>query len=188
MDNQQALKLIKVLVAAYPRQEMREDTIKVYVSTLSDLDYKATEKSIMKHIRTSKWFPTIAEIREDVAEALHEIPSLEDAMTTLKQASGAGNYALMCSNDILKQAVDTVGWQKLTHSEFPDPLYRQVKDAYAKLRGKHLEKLINSPGLGYEPQLALGRHVFGDEYKYEQREKPAAGAIDWLDDDEEESE
>lgn len=145
--------LIKTLVSAYPRQELKEDTIKTYVHFLKDLDFKLAERVIAQHIRTQKWLPTIAEIREAGAEAVHYLPTTEQAMAIVREASRHGSYRMVAENELLSQAVDTVGWQRLVSSECSDPLFRQIKEAYDRLRVRELHRLTALPQVG---QLELG--------------------------------
>lgn len=67
MTESEALKTIAVLKAAYPRQEIQEETLRIYLAELIDLDYDLIGKAARTHIRTSQWFPTIAELRAGVA-------------------------------------------------------------------------------------------------------------------------
>jgi len=54
------------LLRAYPRQELRKGTLDEYWKGLQDLDFKATDLAIDVWVRASKWFPTIADLREIV--------------------------------------------------------------------------------------------------------------------------
>ena len=62
MNNQQALKLLKILQAAYPRQELPQDSVVLYTKMLLPLDYQEMERTVMRHIQTQKWFPTVSEL------------------------------------------------------------------------------------------------------------------------------
>lgn len=156
------MKLVAILEAAYPRQELREETIEVYASFLLDIDYKVAEKAIQAHIRSERWFPTIAEIREACVEQVYKIPTTEQAMSIIREAVRTNNYKLISQNEILKQAVATVGFEKIGYSEYPEPLYNQVKEAYEELRKLQIKKLKNTPAIGMlgitreKPKIAVG--------------------------------
>lgn len=160
MTQEQALMLIKILTSAYPRQELREDTIKTYVYYLQDLDYKVAQQVIDRHIRTQKWFPSISEIREAAAEKTHRIPGVEEAMADLRVATAQGVYALVASNPLLVEAVKSVGWGKLMHNEYPEPLYRQIREAYARLRAQRVEELASAPGVAPVGRMLTSDYIY----------------------------
>jgi len=158
MTRQEALKLVAILEAAYPRQELRRDTVEIYARFLQDLDYKVAERAIQNHIRNEKWFPTIAEIREACVELVHNLPSTEEAMEIIRSAVQNNNYQVIRENELFRQAVATVGFENIGHSEYPEPLYRQVKEAYENLRKREIRRLQSTPAvgmLGAEERLAL---------------------------------
>jgi len=148
MTKTDALKLVAVLQAAYPRQELREDTVEVYAMFLQDLDYRVAEKVIRNHILNERWFPTIAEIREGCVQMLHKIPTTEEAMEIVRQAVRRNDPSLYKQNELIKQAVNVVGFDKIGYSEYPEPLYNQIKEAYENLRKREIKVLQSSPAVG----------------------------------------
>ena len=58
------VKLLKRLALAFPRPEPSKETIALYVEQLEDLSVYAIRKAVDHHIRYSKWFPKISELRE----------------------------------------------------------------------------------------------------------------------------
>ena len=158
MTRTEALKLVTMLQLAYPRQVLDERNVKVYAQFIEDLDYKVAERAIQSHIRNEKWFPAIAEIREACVELAHAIPSTEEAMEIIRSAVQRYDYGAIKGNDLLRQAVATVGYEKIGYSEYPEPLYRQVKEAYDNLRKQEIKRLQSTPAvgmLGAEERLAL---------------------------------
>ena len=157
MTKQEALKLVAILEMAYPRQELRENTVEVYAQFLQDLDYKLASQVVQNHIRNERWFPTIAEIREACVEAVHVLPSTESAMEIVRSAVQSRNYQVIANNDLLRQAVATVGFDKIGYSEYPEPLYRQVKEAYENIRKREIRRLQSTPAIGMlEQAKAIG--------------------------------
>lgn len=63
----EAAELIKILSEAYPRDEWSTERIKLWTLMLADLDRGPARESVLQWIRTEKWPPTIAEIRERTA-------------------------------------------------------------------------------------------------------------------------
>jgi hypothetical protein len=64
MNTLEAKKLVAVLVAAFPTGKITAETVGVYERMLGDLDYGAANAAIERLLATSKWLPTVAEIRE----------------------------------------------------------------------------------------------------------------------------
>lgn len=57
---------IKALIDAYPRQDVPPDTVRLYRDMLADIDPQELWLAVQRHIATSRWFPSVAEIRESV--------------------------------------------------------------------------------------------------------------------------
>jgi hypothetical protein len=158
MTKKEALKLVTMLQLAYPRQVLDEKNVEVYARFIQDLNYKVAEQVITEHIMTQKWFPTIAEIREACVELVHNLPSTEEAMEIIRSAVQNYNYQAIKNNDLLRQAVATVGFEKIGYSEHPEPLYRQIKEAYDNLRKQEIKRLQSTPAVGMlasEERIAL---------------------------------
>jgi hypothetical protein len=79
MTRPETVKLMAVLGAAYPRQEVNEGTAKLYCELLADLPYNVAETVIKRMIATCKYFPTIAEIRHEAVEMCLDLPTATDA-------------------------------------------------------------------------------------------------------------
>jgi hypothetical protein len=83
MTKHEAAKLVAVLSAAYPRQEIEEATLAIYCEMLLDLDHAIAERGVKVLMANSRWFPTIAEIREAVLEQQSPLPSPAEAWELL---------------------------------------------------------------------------------------------------------
>ena len=64
MTKAEAAKLVAVLIAAYPSAKLGPDTTGIYERMLIDLDYPSANAAVERLLATSKWPPTVAEIRE----------------------------------------------------------------------------------------------------------------------------
>ena len=148
MTETEALMLVNILESAYPRQDLKENTVNVYIQFLQDLDYEVASRVVQNHIRNERWFPTVAELREACVEMVHAIPSAESAMEIIREAVRGNNYQLISQNELLRQAVATVGFEKIGYTEYPEPLYRQVKEAYENLRKRKMRQLQSTPAVG----------------------------------------
>lgn len=68
MKDSEARALVATLAAAFPRQDVPQVTFDVYAQDLADLDAVEASRAVASLRRSARWFPTIAEIRETVAE------------------------------------------------------------------------------------------------------------------------
>ncbi len=72
MEKSEAKEIVLMLVAAFPAAkgdaEAWRRTLSVYAEMLADLDRDVTRQAVTRLIATSKWMPTIAEIRSAVAD------------------------------------------------------------------------------------------------------------------------
>lgn len=69
MKESHAAKVVGVLMAAFPNTPTHEGTSQVYETMLADLDYERVDAAIGRLLKTARFMPTIAEIREAVVES-----------------------------------------------------------------------------------------------------------------------
>lgn len=88
----EALKLLKILEAAYPKQQLPEDSVKLYVKYLEELDYADVQPIVRRHIETSKWFPAISELMNADSMAVDK-PAV--AWKQQRPAIGRGGWSFL---------------------------------------------------------------------------------------------
>src|SRR4051794_35571692 len=67
------------LVAAYPRAEIREETVSVYERLLADLPSDELRAAAVELARTSPHFPTVSDLAGLVLERRLRLPPAEEA-------------------------------------------------------------------------------------------------------------
>jgi len=72
------------LIAAYPRQAVTPETVALYRSMLSDIDPAHLTTAIRDIIHRSKWFPSVAEIRDTVDDLYRPQETGIEAWATLR--------------------------------------------------------------------------------------------------------
>jgi hypothetical protein len=70
MKRSEAAEVVAMLVAAYPNAKTCASTSQVYETMLADLDAAVARAAVTRLIATSRFMPTIAEVREAAAEAV----------------------------------------------------------------------------------------------------------------------
>ena len=63
-EREEALKMLATALTAFPNSKADGKTLALYVQMLDDLSVTEIKAALYKCIRTAKYFPTIAEIRE----------------------------------------------------------------------------------------------------------------------------
>lgn len=152
MTELEALKLVKIVQSAYPRQEFPEDTVRVYVMSLVDLPTELATRAVMELIRTSKWVPTIAEIRQRATEIGCPMPAADEAWAEVQRAARMFSPGVVVdvqwSSDLVAEAVAmTGGLWGIAMTSRPEVLQRQFTDTYNALRQRRLDQLQVTPGL-----------------------------------------
>ena len=79
-----AEKLLADLRRAFPRQDVTVETIVVYQRELADVPAAVLEVAVRTVIRASRWFPTVAELREVAAEHMLKLPGEAEALAQIE--------------------------------------------------------------------------------------------------------
>lgn len=146
MKESEATVLVATLAAAFPRQQLAEPTIKVYAHDLVDLDAAAANAAIETLRRTSRFFPTISEIREATAALQLGAP---EPMRAWEQACGRGPR-----HPLVQRARRIVGDDYDWRVTPTGIMRRSFRDAYAEVRAEAVRALV-SPTLDAAEQRAL---------------------------------
>ena len=135
MTAAEALALVKRLMAAYPRTPMPPETVQVYCEMMADMPHGAAKRAVLAVCASSKWLPTIAEIRAHAAaETLEALPEPAEAWgEVLRQVRQCGRYRQPSwSSSELADAVAAIGWEAICMSRVDDAAIRaQFREAYA---------------------------------------------------------
>lgn len=66
-------------------KEVLQATVRVFAVTLRDIDDALLKAAIVQHIGTSKWFPSVADIRETAVSLMHRADDVPDPYTAWNQ-------------------------------------------------------------------------------------------------------
>ena len=119
MNRKDATQLVAILAAAYPAAQIQEQTAYAYQMGLSDIAYADAERAVSVLMRTSKFMPTVAEIREVLADASTNLEPWDAAWDEL--ASAVDQYGSYLhhpsrgwpgwSDDLVASAVRHIGYE-----------------------------------------------------------------------------
>ena len=125
MTKKETIELFAILIAAYPNFDKFKDDnqvegmVNMWASLFVDDESALVSLAVKKHIMTSKWPPSIAEIREIMADITHPdlIPPDQAwaAVSDLLYAVGEYNHGNAHRNlpPLIAQTVDAIGWKTL---------------------------------------------------------------------------
>ena len=120
MKKSELVDIVTVIVMSYP-DRFKEDVIPGMVTAwyafFKDDDKSAVELAVTKHIASNKWPPSIAEIREAMAEILHpELIPPDVAWTAVMDvmyATGGSSWGRPTFPPLIERVVETIGWHTL---------------------------------------------------------------------------
>lgn len=132
------LKLITILEGAYGK-DFSDKSIDVYSVMLADLPYQEVQRAIVQLIATSKWLPSIAEIRLAAVEAGQQAPSAEEAWIEVREAarqfSPYTEFRWQWSHPLVRKAAEVLGGvEGIGYSDNIQYLGNQFRQVYERLR------------------------------------------------------
>ena len=88
MGQPEAQEQVAVLVAAFSRETISDATVALYVTKLSDIDGPLLAAAVNRLVDSSRFFPTIAELREMAARLAGLLPpSPAEALAIVRRAN-----------------------------------------------------------------------------------------------------
>lgn len=131
--------LVAIIGKAYPSFEADKDRVALFVDMLADLDPAALKAAVKQHIATSKFPPTIAELRQGAATVSGPaLPSYADAWEeVLGEVRRVGYLGMPSfSHPLIAKAVAVMGWRDLCASEVSETAtwraqFRDIYNSYA---------------------------------------------------------
>jgi hypothetical protein len=152
MNRKEIINLLGIAAANFPHIQTKElkPTAVLWEKALSDITYDVAEKALLKVLSTSKFFPTIAEIREAATQLTQ--PQQLDAMEAWGLVVNAirryGFYrekeALDSLPEEIADLVKQFTWRELCLNENPDTIRAQFRMAW-ETRTKRKKELDALP-------------------------------------------
>jgi hypothetical protein len=120
VTREESLAVASMLVEAYPR-EVKAETLKAYAMHLADLERDAAVRAVKTLVATSKWLPTIAEVRAAVVAQDARFLSAPDAWDQVVQLMAKrGTYRPLPrgSGDPVRRALELCGrWEDVCQED-----------------------------------------------------------------------
>jgi hypothetical protein len=118
-------------------QELERNRVAIYCECLADLDVEDVEDALRRLIAVSKWWPSVAEIREEVAMlAVADLPEPELAWAeVLRAVARDGAYRAPCfEHEEIAEAVRAIGWRDICLEANVTSTRARFIDAYTAVR------------------------------------------------------
>ena len=125
MTKKDAAQLVAIVVTAYPNYDKFRDadsvkaTVSLWAMMFEDVDAPLVALAVKKHIATSKWPPSVAELREILLEIAHPDLIAPDqawlAVSDLLYSEGEFNHGDLKQQlpPLVARAVESIGWNNL---------------------------------------------------------------------------
>ena len=147
------IELLKPLLLAYPRSGMTADNIRVYAVALTLLSEAELKAAVLKCMRASKWFPSIAEII-DAAEGFRAefvggsvLTSAEAWAAVWRECAKKTHFMEPeFEDESVKEAVRLFGWREffVIEEKTVGVARAQFMRMYESVLARGKEKKINS--------------------------------------------
>lgn len=139
MNKQEFATIVSIIRTFYAKENIipNSQAVELWYQMLGDLDFKTAEIFIKKWVSTEKWSPSIADIRQGVAEiSLGGIPDWSESYEKVRRAISSYGYmqyeeAVKEFDEPTKRTVERIGWRELCLSETDQGTKRaQYRDVY----------------------------------------------------------
>jgi len=161
MTKKEVSTLLAWAAANFPGMQEKDlrPTAALWEKMLSDMPYSLAESALMKIIATSKFFPTVAEIRQAAEQLKGEsLPSADQAWLEVMEAiKSVGSYGIpVFSHEAIKNAVSTIGWTNICRSENIGVERGHFLKVYEAIRCRHEDAKINQQVLSLVSATSVG--------------------------------
>jgi hypothetical protein len=158
VTEQDATKIVILLVATFPTPSWEKQTMQVCREMLVDLDAAATTQVVRDWIKTHDERPTIAAIRREVgklqaaASGASFLPADEAWSYVMRCFGSVGQYReFPAEHPLVKKAVDGIGWPEMCRSDNIEVLRGQFRMAYTALLERSITEVAASEGAAMLP-------------------------------------
>jgi len=154
VNTQEIAVLLRVLRSVWPKTELNPDTVQAYEWALDDVPFHDGERAVKVWIRTGKFFPKPAELREIVSKAaLGENEIAESAWVEVQREIKRVGFnrpriftggrfleppTRAFSSPLIEQAVASVGWDILCTADDVSKVREQFLWTYRAIRQRDL--------------------------------------------------
>jgi len=131
--------LVGLLRSSYPNANVGVETVRAYVRLLDDIPLAELEPIILAHIRTSTYFPTVAELTGAVMEQRFGLPAPDEAWARV--SASPAEVPIQTLSPPERAALDHVGGRfEIRSSIRPEMVRAQFLKTYEAGRRRFLDR------------------------------------------------
>ena len=162
----------KAMRTFFPKDNLlpTKESMDLWYGMLKDIPYPVAEAALKKHVSTSKWPPSIAEIRENATEAITPVQvdwseAWEEARLAVRRFGSHQQEEAMASlRPATAEAVKRFGYFDLCMMENPEVGRAQFRDIYRSIEAREkneamlpesLKGIINNLRIGENGKFLL---------------------------------
>jgi len=123
MTKSEAVGVIKMLTAYWPGSKLSQENVTAYCEMVLDLPAAATEEAVKELAATSKFCPSIAEIRSLVTARKLGAPTPDEAWSEVLEIAARSKRG-GASHPLIDRAAELVGWDRIATTP-TDYLYQE---------------------------------------------------------------
>lgn len=150
MKRTEIVSLVTIAIASCPSAQEKdpEPIVNAWSLLLGDMPYEIAKAAVMKVCRSSRFFPSVAEIvaaADELDPRSEKLPTAAEAWEEVKRLlSSVGPYIserrpLVFSCQTVERAARSIGWQQLCNSESPEADRAHFMKIYDSMRTKQRE-------------------------------------------------
>lgn len=121
MDKKEFADFITIIRYGYQKHDFLQDmdSLSFWFDMLNDLPYEIAVLALKKHVATSKWLPSVAEIRQHASELTQRgINDWSDEWAAVMKAVSAYGYmnesdAMLSLSPLTREVVRQLGWKQI---------------------------------------------------------------------------
>jgi hypothetical protein len=165
VTRKEATQVVAMLQGAFPQRQLPDSTVEVYAMALADLDFELAKAAVMRLVQTSRFLPTVAEIREAAVRDRVSLPTPEEAWGIVRRAIGKhGSYRVPVFDcDEVHDAVRDIGWQEICLSETPASTRARFIDAFKSRVARRMDQEARGSYVRGARELPALPENFGDD-------------------------
>jgi hypothetical protein len=161
-------KMLTLMASAWPTFEPSDDKVRLWHELFCDIPYKVAMTAVKKLMLSSKFPPTIAELRKEVLAVT--IPA-EDRITpaeawgmVVHAIRDYGSYrevdALASLPEVVARVVRYIGWRELCLCDEPDIIRAQFMRMFDQVAAKERDRKLLPSGLQEQiSKLSAGKDL-----------------------------
>jgi len=166
LTDEQAENVMEFLFAAYPYVVEKTSglTLNLYLAYIKTMPFEFGRAAVIKIIENSKYFPTIAEIKEaaqSFVQPKHEIPTAEMAWEEVRKKLDPYK-AQIWSHPLVERTVKTIGARNLCHSTNPGVDMAHFMRIYDSYRKREIDAIQNESIIKITASIVKSLPISGD--------------------------